>query len=470
MKKDSINKETLSRVLRCLKPYRGRIALSLVCAFVTVVLTLVAPILSGRAIDGIVAAGNVDFPAVVRILILFFVTVCVTSVTQWVMNQINNAVTYRTVRDIRCDAFEKIQRLPLKYLDSHPTGGIVSRLIADVDQFSDGLLMGFTQLFTGVLTILGTLIFMFAIRPLTALVVVLITPVSLFVASFIAKRTYEMFRKQSVARGEQTALIDEVIANEKVVQAFSQEDKMLSRFDEINDRLNRYSLRAIFFSSITNPATRFVNSLVYAGVGVTGALAVISGGMSVGSLSTFLNYANQYTKPFNEISGVVTELQNAFACAARVFELIDEQPQIPDADDARILEHAEGKIEISHMDFSYTPERELIRDMNLSVRPGMRVAIVGPTGCGKTTLINLLMRFYDVGGGAITVDGTDIRGITRKSLRTNFGMVLQDTWLKTGTIRENIAMGRPDATDEEIVEACRAAHADCVHSPSARRI
>ncbi len=460
MKKDSINKETLSRVLRCLKPYRGRIALSLVCAFVTVVLTLVAPILSGRAIDGIVAAGNVDFPAVVRILILFFVTVCVTSVTQWVMNQINNAITYRTVRDIRCDAFEKIQRLPLKYLDSHPTGGIVSRLIADVDQFSDGLLMGFTQLFTGVLTILGTLIFMFAIRPLTALVVVLITPVSLFVASFIAKRTYEMFRKQSVARGEQTALIDEVIANEKVVQAFSQEDKMLSRFDEINDRLNRYSLRAIFFSSITNPATRFVNSLVYAGVGVTGALAVISGGMSVGSLSTFLNYANQYTKPFNEISGVVTELQNAFACAARVFELIDEQPQIPDADDARILEHAEGKIEISHMDFSYTPERELIRDMNLSVRPGMRVAIVGPTGCGKTTLINLLMRFYDVGGGAITVDGTDIRGITRKSLRTNFGMVLQDTWLKTGTIRENIAMGRPDATDEEIVEACRAAHAD----------
>ena len=460
MKKDSINKETLSRVLRCLKPYRGRIALSLVCAFVTVVLTLVAPILSGRAIDGIVAAGNVDFPAVVRILILFFVTVCVTSVTQWVMNQINNAVTYRTVRDIRCDAFEKIQRLPLKYLDSHPTGGIVSRLIADVDQFSDGLLMGFTQLFTGVLTILGTLIFMFAIRPLTALVVVLITPVSLFVASFIAKRTYEMFRKQSVARGEQTALIDEVIANEKVVQAFSQEDKMLSRFDEINDRLNRYSLRAIFFSSITNPATRFVNSLVYAGVGVTGALAVISGGMSVGSLSTFLNYANQYTKPFNEISGVVTELQNAFACAARVFELIDEQPQIPDADDARILEHAEGKIEISHMDFSYTPERELIRDMNLSVRPGMRVAIVGPTGCGKTTLINLLMRFYDVGGGAITVDGTDIRGITRESLRTNFGMVLQDTWLKTGTIRENIAMGRPDATDEEIVEACRAAHAD----------
>ena len=460
MKKDSINKETLSRVLRCLKPYRGRIALSLVCAFMTVVLTLVAPILSGRAIDGIVAAGNVDFPAVVRILVLFFVTVCVTSVTQWVMNQINNAITYRTVRDIRCDAFEKIQRLPLKYLDSHPTGGIVSRLIADVDQFSDGLLMGFTQLFTGVLTILGTLIFMFAIRPLTALVVVLITPVSLFVASFIAKRTYEMFRKQSVARGEQTALIDEVIANEKVVQAFSQEDKMLSRFDEINDRLNRYSLRAIFFSSITNPATRFVNSLVYAGVGVTGALAVISGGMSVGSLSTFLNYANQYTKPFNEISGVVTELQNAFACAARVFELIDEQPQIPDADDARILEHAEGKIEISHMDFSYTPERELIRDMNLSVRPGMRVAIVGPTGCGKTTLINLLMRFYDVGGGAITVDGTDIRGITRKSLRTNFGMVLQDTWLKTGTIRENIAMGRPDATDEEIVEACRAAHAD----------
>ena len=460
MKKESINKKTLARVLHCLKPYCGRIILSLVCAFVTVVLTLVAPILSGRAIDGIVSAGNVDFPAVIHILILFFVTVCVTSVTQWVMNQINNAITYRTVRDIRCDAFEKIQSLPLKYLDSHPTGGIVSRLIADVDQFSDGLLMGFTQLFTGVLTILGTLIFMFAIRPLTALVVVLITPVSLFVASFIARRTYEMFRKQSSARGEQTALIDEVIANEKVVQAFGQEDKMLSRFDEINDRLNRYSLRATFFSSITNPSTRFVNSLVYAGVGVTGALAVISGGMSVGNLSTFLNYANQYTKPFNEISGVVTELQNAFACAARVFELIDETPQIPDAQDARVLEHAEGKIEISDVDFSYTPEHELIRGMNLSVRPGMRVAIVGPTGCGKTTLINLLMRFYDVDGGAITVDGTDIRGIMRKSLRTNFGMVLQDTWLKTGTIRENIAMGRPDATDEEIVEACRAAHAD----------
>ena len=459
-KKTVKNADTVRRILRSLKPYRGRIALSLLTALVTVVLTLYAPILSGRAIDAIIAQGNVDFPSVIRILLVFCLTVAATGLVQWAMNRLNNAITYQTVRDLRCAAFEKLQQLPLTYMDSRPVGQIVSTLIADAEQFCDGLLMGFTQLFTGVLTIIGTLVFMFRIRAGVAAVVVLITPVSLFAASFIAKRTYRMFALQSSARAEQTALIDETVANEKMVQAFSQEKQMLRRFDQINQTLREHSLRAIFFSSITNPVTRFVNALVYAGVGIAGTLSVLSGAMSVGSLSVFLNYANQYTKPFNEISGVVTEMQNAIACAARLFALIDETPQTPEREDACVLADVKGAVDMQHVDFSYRTDTTLIQDLNLHVKPGMRVAIVGPTGCGKTTLINLLMRFYDVNGGKICVDGTDIRDITRQSLRANYGMVLQDTWLMTDTVANNIAIANPQASRAQIEAACRAVHAD----------
>ena len=452
-------KETFAKVLRYIRQYWAFIVLSLVFATVSVILTLYVPILTGDAVDVIIGKGNVDFKALFGVLGTIVICVLVTALAQWMMNVCNNKITYHVVQDIRAEAFRKIQILPVKYIDGHSYGDIVSRVIADVDQFSDGLLMGFTQLFTGLLTIVGTLIFMISINWRIALVVVCITPVSLFVASFIAKKTYSMFRLQSETRGEQTALIDEMIGNQKVVQAFCHEDESLKRFDEINERLEKCSLRAIFFSSTTNPATRFVNSLVYTAVGLTGALSVVSGHFSVGRLSSFLSYANQYTKPFNEISGVITELQNALACAARIFELIDEKPQTPDATDARILNEPDGTVELSRVSFSYVPEKRLIENFNLSVEPGQRVAIVGPTGCGKTTIINLLMRFYDVNQGAIKVSGTDIRNITRNSLRGSYGMVLQETWLKTGTIRENITMGKPDATEEEIIAASKASHA-----------
>ena len=384
----------------------------------------------------------------------------ITAISQWIMNTCNNRITFHVVRDIRDEAFKKIEILPLKYIDANSYGDIVSRVIADTDQFADGLLMGFTQLFTGVLTIVGTLGFMLSINAGITLIVVLITPLSLFVASFIARHTFSMFKLQSQTRGEQTALIDEMIGNQKVVQAFGYQDDSLARFDIINDKLQHYSLRAIFFSSITNPATRFVNSLVYAGVGIFGAFFAISGRLTVGQLSCFLSYANQYTKPFNEISGVITEIQNAIACAARIFELIEEEPQIPDSDNAVTMPAVKGNIDLEHVYFSYVPDRPLIEDFNLKVKPGQRVAIVGPTGCGKTTLINLLMRFYDVNSGTISVDGTSIMNMTRHSLRQNIGMVLQDTWLKTGTIRDNIVMGKPDATDEEVIAAAKASHAD----------
>lgn len=450
---------TLKKVLQYIAVYRFFIALSVILSVITVALTLYIPILVGRAIDFIVAQGLVDFDHILKILIQIGITAVITAVLQWIMNTINNKVTYQVVRDIRNQAFEKIQVLPLKFLDEHAYGGIVSRVIADVDQFADGLLMGFTQLFTGVMTILGTLIFMLTIHPGITLVVVALTPISLLVARFIAKRTYDMFQLQSKTRAEQTALIDEMVGNQKIVQAFSYEEEALERFDEINERLEKCSLRATFFSSLTNPCTRFVNSVVYAGVALTGALAVISGGMTVGGLASFLSYANQYTKPFNEISGVITELQNALACAARIFELIDEEPQIPDAADAQVLAEAKGEVQLKHVDFSYDPAQRLIEDLNLDVEPGQRIAIVGPTGCGKTTLINLLMRFYDVNGGEIQVDGLDIRRLTRSSLRSNYGMVLQDTWLKEGTIRENIRLGRPDASDEEVIAAAKASYA-----------
>ena len=426
---------------------------------ITVVLTLYVPILTGKAIDCILAPGSVDFAVMGRILMKIGVIILITAVSQWLMSHINNIITYRVVKDIRVRAFAKVESLPLKYIDSHSHGDIISRLIADIDQFSDGLLMGFTQLFTGILTILGTLIFMFTINPAIAVVVVLVTPVSLFVASFIAKRTYTMFRKQSQTRGELTSLVEEMLGSQKVVLAFGYEEETQSQFEEINERLRVWGLKATFFSSITNPATRFVNSLVYASVGIAGAFAAISGYLSVGQLSSFLSYANQYTKPFNEISGVVTELQNALASAARVFELIDEEPQIPDAPDAAVLTEVKGEVSLSDVNFSYDPEIPLIENMNLEVKPGQRVAIVGPTGCGKSTVINLLMRFYDVDSGSIQVDGTDVREITRKSLRTSYGMVLQETWLKSGTIRDNIAYGRPEATDEEVVKAAKEAHA-----------
>ena len=452
-------KETIKKVLNYIRRYRFFLIASLVLALITVVLTLYVPILTGQAVDLIVGKGQVDFAGVYRICVKIGIAILLTMVAQWVMNVANNKITYSVVRDIRTDAFEKIQVLPLSYIDSHSYGGIVSRVIADADQFADGLLMGFTQLFTGVITILGTLGFMLSVSVPIALVVVVLTPVSLFVAAFIAKRTYQMFRMQSETRGEQTALIEEMIGNQKVVQAFGQEKEVGDRFDEINDRLSKYSLQGTFFSSITNPSTRFVNALVYAAVGVFGAFFAIQGGISVGQLSCFLSYANQYTKPFNEISGVVTELQNAIACAGRVLELIEETPEIPDSEDAINLGKADGKVEIEDVYFSYEPNQKLIEHFNLQVKPGQRVAIVGPTGCGKTTLINLLMRFYDVNSGAIKVSEKDIRKVTRESLRANYGMVLQETWLKQGTIRENIVMGRENATDDEVLAAAKASHA-----------
>lgn len=452
-------KETIKKVLHYIRRYWFFLIVSLVLALITVVLTLYVPILTGQAVDLIVGKGQVDFTGVYHICVKIGIAILLTMVAQWVMNVANNKITYSVVRDIRTDAFEKIQVLPLSYIDSHSYGGIVSRVIADADQFADGLLMGFTQLFTGVITILGTLGFMLSVSVPIALVVVVLTPVSLFVAAFIAKRTYQMFRMQSETRGEQTALIEEMIGNQKVVQAFGQEKEVGDRFDEINDRLSKYSLQGTFFSSITNPSTRFVNALVYAAVGVFGAFFAIQGGISVGQLSCFLSYANQYTKPFNEISGVVTELQNAIACAGRVLELIEETPEIPDSEDVIELGKADGKVEIEDVYFSYEPNQKLIEHFNLQVKPGQRVAIVGPTGCGKTTLINLLMRFYDVNSGAIKVSEKDIRKVTRESLRANYGMVLQETWLKQGTIRENIVMGREDATDDEVLAAAKASHA-----------
>ncbi|MDD6628509.1 MAG: ABC transporter ATP-binding protein [Lachnospiraceae bacterium] len=452
-------KQTILRVLHYIKKYWFFLAVSIVMAAVTVTLTLYLPILTGRAIDLILDKGQVDFPGVFAILKKMAWIIAITAVAQWIMNVCNNKMTYRIVQDIRNEAFRKIEILPLKYIDAHSYGEIVSRVIADVDQFADGLLMGFTQFFTGVITILGTLGFMLSVNVGITGVVVLVTPLSFFVAGFIAKKTFTMFKVQSETRGEQTALIEEMIGNQKVVQAFSHEDEALEDFDEINERLEKCSLKAIFYSSITNPSTRFVNNLVYAGVAVTGALYAIRGGISVGQLSCFLTYANQYTKPFNEISGVVTELQNALACAARIFDLIEEEPQIPEKENAQVLTDVSGEVDLEHVVFSYVPEKPLITDFNLSVKPGQRVAIVGPTGCGKTTVINLLMRFYDVKEGRICVDGADIRNVTRESLRANYGMVLQETWLKSGTVRENIIMGKPDATEEEIIAAAKASHA-----------
>ena len=453
---------TMKKVLEYLRPYMGLVALSVLLAAVTVALTLYVPVLIGRAIDLIVGPGQVDMPGILRLILRIAIVVAATAAMQWVVNTINNKITFQVVRDVRAQAFAKLQILPLSYIDSHPTGEIVSRVIADVDQFADGLLLGFTQLFTGVVTILGTLGFMISIRPGIALVVVLLTPLSFVVARFIATHTYSYFRQQSETRGEQTAFIDEMIGNQKVVKAFGHEQQNVERFDEINERLEKCSLQAIFYSSLTNPCTRFVNNVVYAGVALAGALVCVAcggAGFTVGSLSALLSYANQYTKPFNEISGVVTELQNALACASRIFQLIAEPPQAPDAPDARVLKDAQGQVEMKDVSFSYVPDRKLIEALNLSVKPGQHVAIVGPTGCGKTTLINLLMRFYDVNGGAIRVDGTDVRQITRASLRANYGMVLQETWLKSGTIRENLVMGKPDATDEEVIAAAKACHA-----------
>ena len=453
------NKETMKRVLKYIRKYTPALVLSLLLAGLTVLLTLYIPILTGNAVDLIIGKGQVDMPGIFAIMKKIAIVMIITAVGQWVMNTCNNYITYHVIRDIRTDAFAKLEILPLKYLDAHAYGDIVSRVIADVDTFADGLLMGFTQLFTGVLTILCTLGFMLVTNVPITLVVVCITPVSFLVAKFIATKTYSMFKEQSETRGEQTSLIEEMIDNQKIVNTFSRGEAVKSKFGEINGRLQKCSLKAIFFSSITNPATRFVNSLVYAGVGVFGALVAIKGGISVGRLSCFLSYANQYTKPFNEISGVVTELQNAFVCAGRIFELIDEEPQVPDAADARVLEEAQGNVDLKDVYFQYVPEKKLIQNFNLQVKPGQRVAIVGPTGCGKTTVINLLMRFYDVNSGSIKVDGTDIRDITRGSLRTNYGMVLQETWLRSGTIRDNICMGKPDATEEEIIAAAKASHA-----------
>lgn len=449
---------TLKEVIRRLGRYRIFLVFSILLATVSVALTLYIPKLTGHAVDYVIGKGEVNFPGVIRVMIQIGVCTLITALAQWLMNVCNNKMTYQMVQDIRNEAFHKIEQLPLKYIDGHPYGEVVSRVIADVDQFSDGLLMGFTQLFTGIATIVGTFCFMLSVNVSITFVVVLITPVSFFVANFIAKRTFRMFRLQSEIRGEQTGLIDEMIGNQKVVQAFGRGEDAAECFDEVNKRLQDASLRATFFSSITNPATRFVNSLVYTGVGITGAFAVVRGAMSVGQLSSFLSYANQYTKPFNEISGVVTEFQNAIACAQRVFTLIDEEPQIPESENAVHLTDIDGNVKIEDVSFSYLPEQHLIEDFNLEVKPGQRIAIVGPTGCGKTTLINLLMRFYDVNAGSIKVEDIDIREMTRKSLRAGYGMVLQETWLKTGTIRENIAMGRPDATEEEIVEAAKASH------------
>ncbi|MBQ8856594.1 MAG: ABC transporter ATP-binding protein [Lachnospiraceae bacterium] len=450
---------TLKKILKRIKKYYVLVLLSLLMAVATVILSLYLPILTGEAVDGIIAQGLVNFTGLFRILKTMIIVIVATAVFQWLMNVINNHITYHVVQDIRKEAFEKLEKLPLKYIDSHSYGDIVSRMIADVDQFAEGLLMGFTQLFTGILTIVGTLFFMFDINVKIALVVVVLTPLSLFVAAFIAKRTYTMFQKQSETRGEQTSLIEEMVGNLKVVQAFGHEDENQEKFDEINGRLQKYSLKAIFFSSLVNPCTRFINSMIYAGVGITGALSALGGGISVGQLTCFLSYANQYTKPFNEISGVITELQNALACAARVFELIEEEPEVRDKEDAHVLEDATGEINLEHVYFSYTADKKLIEDFNLSVKPGQRIAIVGPTGCGKTTLINLLMRFYDVNEGKIKVDGHEIRDLTRGSLRTNYGMVLQDTWIRGGTVKENIVIGKPEASMEEVIAAAKASRA-----------
>ena len=465
MKKDSQNQnsqktssQTVKKVIIRIKKYWVFLILSIIMATITVASSLYVPILVGNAIDYIIGPSNVNFRLIAQILAEIGVVIGITALSQWIMNICNNKITYHVTRDIRDEAIEKIEHLPLKYIDGHSYGEIVSRVIADVDQFADGLLMGFTQFFSGVMTILGTLGFMLSINVKITLVVVLITPVSFFVASFIAKRTYKMFKLQSETRGEQTALIDEMIGGQKVVSAYCHEEEAVRQFDEINDRLQKYSLNAIFFSSITNPSTRFVNSLVYAGVAVTGAISAIYGRLSVGQLSCFLSYANQYTKPFNEISGVVTELQNAIACASRVFELIEEEPEAAESSNAVNLENVDGRVDLNDVEFSYVPDKKLIEDFNLHVKKGQKIAIVGPTGCGKTTIINLLMRFYDVNSGSIDVSGVDIRELTRRSLRAGYGMVLQDTWLKSGTIRENIIMGRPDATDEEIIEAAKAAH------------
>lgn len=452
-------KDTIKKIFKYLKTYKASIIFSLLFAFITVAGQLAIPVLQGKAIDRIIGAGNVDIKGIIRILIIIAVTMAATALFQWIMNVINNKITYSIVRDIRKDAFEKLQILPVNYVDTHPAGEIVSKVIADVDQFADGLLMGFTQFFTGIMTIIGTLVFMFIYDWKITMVVVLVTPASFFIASFIAKRTYNMFKKQSEARGEQTSLIDEMIGNEKIVQAYSMEDNSLDRFDEINGKLQKYSLDATFFSSLSNPSTRFVNNVVYALVAFVGAFSVMRGGLTVGSLSALLSYANQYMKPFNEISGVVTELQNAIACAGRVIDLIDETPMKKDPDNELVVKDGEGKIDLDDVCFSYDKSKELIKNFNLHVKPGERVAIVGPTGCGKTTVINLLMRFYDVDSGSIKIEDVDIKDVTKKSLRSNYGMVLQETWLKSGTIKENIITGRPDATDEEIVAAAKAAHA-----------
>lgn len=459
-KLQGFDKAVLKRVLTHIKKYRILVILSFVCAMITVASTLYAPILTGDAIDLIVGKGLVDFDGIKDIIYTFVMVTVVTVLSQWFMNIINNHITYSVVRDIRIEVFNHMEELPLSYIDSHKHGDIVSRIVTDIDQFADGLLMGFTQLFTGIVTILATLGFMIAVNVPIALVVIVLTPLSLFVASFIAKRTYHLFHRQSETRGEITALVDEMIGQQKIVQAFGYEDEALERFGEINDRLEKDSMSATFYSSIVNPCTRFLNNLVYAAVGIIGAVSVISTGFTVGQLTCFLSYANQYTKPFNEISNVITELQNAMACAGRVFELLDETPQVPEKEQAHVLTDTKGAIEIKGVNFSYVKDKTLITNLNLSVKPGMRVAIVGPTGCGKSTLINLLMRFYDVDTGSISVDGTDIRDMTRDSLRENYGMVLQETWLKSGTIRENIAYGKPDATDEEIVQAAKLAHSD----------
>lgn len=463
-KKNTAQKGTLKKVLKYVQRHGFFMVLSILFAAITVALTLYTPILIGDAIDLIVGKGQVDFAGIAAILIKTGIIISITALIQWLMNTINNRITYHVVRDIRNEAFRKIEILPLSYIDAHPYGDIVNRVIADADQFADGLLMGFTQLFTGIVTILGTLFFLFSISWKIAIVVVIVTPLSLFIARFIANRTYRMFRVQSETRGQQTAFIDEMIGNQKVVQAFSHEGEALEEFDRINDRLADCSLKATFYSSLTNPCTRFVNSVVYAGVALAGALICIATAgavnpFTIGQLSACLSYANQYTKPFNEISGVVTELQNALACASRLFELIEEEPQIPEPADAVELADVKGSVELNDVSFSYVPDRKLIEGLNLSVKPGQRIAIVGPTGCGKTTIINLLMRFYDVNSGSITVEGTDIRNATRNSLRSSYGMVLQETWLRSGTIRDNIVMGKPDATDEEVIEAAKASHA-----------
>ena len=458
-KKNSYQAVTLKKVFKYIKRYIPLLITALALSIVTVALTLYFPILTGRAIDLIIGKGQVDFDGIMQIVIKAVIAVAFAAIAQWLTNVCNNKMTYNVIRDIRTDAFENIEKIPLSYIDSHSHGDIVSRIISDVDTFADGLLLGLTQLFTGAATIVGTLIFMLTINVKIAVVVVVLTPLSLVAASFIAKRTYSMFQLQSRTRGEQTALIDEMIGNQKVLVAFNHEKKAIEQFDEINDRLSQYSLRATFFSSLTNPTTRFVNAIVYASVGVFGAISAILGGITVGQLTCFLSYANQYTKPFNEISGVITELQNAIACASRIFELIEVEREIPDAEDAYELDDADGKVDIEDVYFSYEPDQKLIEDFNLHVEQGQRVAIVGPTGCGKTTLINLLMRFYDVNSGKIKVSGHDIKEMTRHSLRKNYGMVLQETWLKNGTIRDNICMGRPEATDEEIIEAAKATHA-----------